>query len=233
MSTYTPKINLRKPDYTDIVNVTTDVDNNMQNIDDLINCSICTSTTRPDLSQARITDGQLIYETDTGNILMLLSGQWVLMANQKFGKGRKAFVPLSGVSATSGTAEVMSTLTATLNVEAGRKYLVELTYTLQSVTLDQAGTIADVVNSGRIRWAAGATVTTAGTQLGQRSDNLFCNQVGNNKTKYWAIEWFPNITGQATIGYSMQGGTSTQGTCKIPANASDLVSAIAIRDWGI
>lgn len=61
MATTTAKMALRKPATSDTVNVTTDISDSMQKLDDTLPTYVCTSSTRPGTPFT----GQLIFETDT------------------------------------------------------------------------------------------------------------------------------------------------------------------------
>lgn len=78
MGSSTPRLSLYKPAGSDNVNVTTDINNNMDALDVLVGTNVCTSSTRP----ATPYTGQGIYETDSGKLLISngtipLSGSWV------------------------------------------------------------------------------------------------------------------------------------------------------------
>ncbi|MGC5565348.1 hypothetical protein ACPYPG_21270 [Streptomyces sp. FR-108] len=75
--TNTTRLGLYKPDPNDNINVTTDVNNNLDKLDVQVGTTVCTSSTRPNAPYA----GQNIYETDTGRFLLSngslpASGSW-------------------------------------------------------------------------------------------------------------------------------------------------------------
>ncbi|MFB7111720.1 hypothetical protein [Streptomyces sp. NPDC056291] len=75
--TNTPRLGLYRPDGDDNVNVTTDLNNNYDLLDDQVGVTICTPSSRPTAPFK----GQAIYETDTGKFLVSngtlpASGSW-------------------------------------------------------------------------------------------------------------------------------------------------------------
>lgn len=77
MATTTTRLGLRKPAGADQVNVTTDLDNNYDLLDNAAGALICTSSTRPSAPFS----GQFIHESDTHNNLTSnasapASGSW-------------------------------------------------------------------------------------------------------------------------------------------------------------
>jgi hypothetical protein len=75
--TDTSRLGLYKPDPDDDINVTTDVNNNYDKLDSFVGTTVCTSGTRPNAPY----EGQGIYETDTGKLLVSngtspASGSW-------------------------------------------------------------------------------------------------------------------------------------------------------------
>lgn len=67
MGTNTSKLNLFKPDGTEFVLRVTDLNDNWDKIDAAFGVTFCTSSTRPSTG---LSDGRLIYETDTSALLV-------------------------------------------------------------------------------------------------------------------------------------------------------------------
>jgi hypothetical protein len=74
MSTTTTRLGLYKPaaDGSELVNVVTDLNNNMDSIDAKMGAFACTSGTRPGSPY----NGQMIRETDTGKLMLWDSASW-------------------------------------------------------------------------------------------------------------------------------------------------------------
>jgi len=77
MSTNTPKLNLIKPDFNDVVDIT-DLNSNADDIDAAVGATIVTSTTRPTAPWT----GQIIYETNTDKALVWDGTAWELTGKQ-------------------------------------------------------------------------------------------------------------------------------------------------------
>jgi len=96
MSTVTPKLGLLKPAGSDLINVTTQLDDNYDKIDNNAGTFVCTSSTRPS-GGSRFT-GQLIFETDTNLVWVWNGSAWI---PPLFNGAWNAYVP---VWRSSGTA---------------------------------------------------------------------------------------------------------------------------------
>jgi hypothetical protein len=77
MATFTSRAVLRKPATSDNVDVTTDLNDNFDQIDQHLGYLVCTSSTRPTGSD-RFT-GRTILETDTGNRYYWTGTEWFLI----------------------------------------------------------------------------------------------------------------------------------------------------------
>lgn len=73
MATFTTRLGLRKPAGTELVNVVTDINDNLDDLDSVVSSTVCTSGTRP----ASPFQGQVIFETDTNNVLTHNGTAWV------------------------------------------------------------------------------------------------------------------------------------------------------------
>lgn len=219
MAKYTPRLVLRKPEGFDVVNVVIDVDNPMQKIDDNINASIWTSLTRPPAPY----NGQIIYESDTSNILVYYNGTWNLFGNNNFPKGKVGQQVFSGNSAVRTNGSFLD-LSVTFNCQTGRRYLVEVYNVLQ----DQAASRPGRDFTASLRWAAGNAVAITDTLIG----NAYTHHVVLVQSGcYKFAEFIPNVAGNVTVGLFstsasvnnwVQGGT-------VPANEK---SYMYVRDWG-
>lgn len=116
MATTTTRLGLYKPDPSEFVNVTTDLNNNHDSIDSKIGALPCTSGTRP----VSPYDGQFIRETDTGKMYVCtntVGPVWtqVLFGTAQFGNS----VDIVGNLTTSGFVRA-TRATSNLGVLAGR-----------------------------------------------------------------------------------------------------------------
>lgn len=78
MSTTTSRLGMVKADTTDIVNLPTQINNNLDLLDGAVGCFVCTSSTRP--TGGQLFHGLLIKETDTGNKYYWNSGSVAWLA---------------------------------------------------------------------------------------------------------------------------------------------------------
>lgn len=226
MAEYTARHILRKPEYTDNVNVLLDMNQSMQTIDDRINCYFGSSGTKPD-----VPNGQLHYEADTENIHIKHNGSWLLLGNRKFARGKIALTTVTASGANLSTsAEQGPHLSTTFTAEAGRRYIVETDYNLEFVS--ESGSSNSVIVTSRYRWANAGAVTTAGTQIGQHDTNLVCDQF-DGRPFYKIFEFFPNVTGTVTIGLFLVNQQSSTKVIRFHANASDRIAQLLVRDYGV
>jgi hypothetical protein len=131
MATLTTKLGLSKPDTTDQVLVSV-LNANMDSLDSVAGqVYVCTSSTRP--SGSNLWDGRVIFETDTGELRVYVSGTttWELVGIKDLGETAyrgvdnyyaRQTTPITGI----GTSHV-AVFTATNFVwKAGRAYRVSL-----------------------------------------------------------------------------------------------------------
>lgn len=224
MANYTSRLGLRKPDYTDSESVIQDVDNNFQTIDDRINANLYTSTTRP----IDPYNGQLIYETDTHLLAINIPGSgWVYVGGQAYAKGKMAVVTSDVDSSGASNNEIGPFISVTFTATAGRRYWVETTFSCSFTTGSGNGASCHP----RVRWASGASVTTAGTQIGA---DVLANMVWgpNIPQDFWQLyEFVPNVTGSITVGLFLASLDSTH-TTKFD-QASDSSAQLFVRDVGM
>lgn len=219
MATFTPKHGLRQPEYTDVENVDLDVNFNMQRIDARMNYAPCTSLTRP----TGVPDGQLIYETDTGDVLIKIGSSWKVLANDKFPKGKKGLTTSTANGSTVTTGDFVH-LSTTFTAETGRKYLAEVHYFQEMVTLP----LVSLGIVGALRWATGGAVTA--------SDNLIVSTFNNNQVTqiadfYRFGEFFPNVNGNVTVGLILSKAAGTEQWRR--HGSSVRRNYLSVKDWGI
>lgn len=223
MATFTPRLGLRMPDYTDPESVISDIDNNLQAIDDAINANSYTSSTRP----VNPYNGRLIYESDTKLLAIYVAESgWTYIGGAGFARGKRAVVTAVSDSATATTVEIGPYISVTFTVETGRRYWVETIY-----NVGYTGAGLAVSGRPRVRWAAGASVSTASTQI---DSDAYANHnygQGSSTDFYQLYEFVPNINGQITVGLFL---FPTDSTRPVFFNqASDRAAFLFVRDVGV
>lgn len=232
MSTTTTRLSLVKPAASDRVNVTSHISNNFSTLDTRINAFVCTSATHP----ATPYEGMLIYETDTNLIKVYTlapimnpsSPDWLAIGNNSWSKGYKGQSTITANSAnTSGTTELDTGIEVQFTAEADRRYMVELnTYGFMSTDDATAGGALGVL----YRWASGAGVTTAGTELNTRD---FITITTNNLERQihgWR-QWIPAVSGTVTVGIFLVGAASH--VFRLNGNATNNRGTLTVRDIGV
>lgn len=235
MATETTKLLLRQAtkgdgsDSDDFVNVVSDVNANMDVIDQNINLRVATSGNRPSVPFA----GMLIYESDTDNVYVWNSSaaDWQLIGsdNTPWGRQARTTSTTDGTALTSVSAETLY-ISASFTAESDRRCWVEIGAHVQCSVL--SGTSASGLV--RVRYAAGAAVTTAGTQIG---NDVIANMVdgaltANSPRVYSMYELPLGLSGQHTVGLFFA-YSGTAGDTILFDGATDKVNFITIRDVGV
>lgn len=165
MSSFTSRMQLRKPDTTDVVNVQTDVNNNFLNIDNCMNLFPCTISSRP----ANPYVGRLILLTDIGQVQVWTGSAWFDVGIATTGgiAGRLGYTTITADTAlqSSGSGETGPHMSLTFTANATSRYWVS--YLVGMATDGTGGSRVDMRT--RLRRANGGTVTTAGTLIGTES----------------------------------------------------------------
>lgn len=235
MATNTPNLGMRKPtkgdggDADDFVNVVADVNTNMDLIDQNINLRLATSGNRPSAPYP----GSFILETDTGNIRIWNSvtsnWDWVASDNTPWGRQARTTSTTDGASLTSVSAETLY-ISATWTAQSDRRYWVEIGCHVQAVVL--AGAVAQ--GNVKVRYTAGAAVTTAGTQVGADLVVSMVNGAGTtNAERVYSMYELPlGLSGQHTVGLFLA-YFSTAGDTIGFDGATDKINHINVRDVGV
>lgn len=222
MPSFTSRLKLRKPDYTDPESVITDINNNFDIIDSVVNANFYTSSTRP-VGFA----GRLIYETDTKLLALYTDGAWTYVGGDAYARGKRAIITSDVNSATTiNSVEIGPYISITFTAEAARRYWIETAYNISWTS----GGGTSVTAVPRVRWAAGVSVSTAGTQLGT---DPICNAVygQNNPQDFWQqFEFIPNINGNVTVGLFLFTTSTTKNVCF--HQATDRSAILLARDVG-
>lgn len=203
MAQNTTRLGLRKPGYTDPESVITDVNNNWDKVDAAINANTFTSSTRPVAPH----EGRLIYETDTKLVAIFTGGDWAYIAGDGFARGKRAVVTSDVDSATTiNNVEIGPYISITFTAEQLRRYWIELAYCISF----SGGSGNGITGQPRIRWAAGGTVTTAGTQLGSDAISNMVYVPGDSQDFWNQFEFVPNINGNVTVGLFLSTTSTTK-----------------------
>jgi hypothetical protein len=224
MSSNTSRLILRKADYTDPESVIPDINNNWDKIDDAINANVFTSSTRP----ANPYEGRLIYETDTKLLAIFISGAWTYVGGDGYARGKRAVITSDVNSATTiNNVEIGPYISITFTSEINRRYWIETVY---SSGWTSGGTGNSVTVQPRVRWAAGNSVTTGGTQLG--SDAIANTVTGVNTTQdfFQQFEVVPNINGNVTVGLFLTTPSTTKNVAFM--QSTDRSAFLLARDVG-
>lgn len=233
MAGQTPRVKLRLPgrgagvDSNDPVNIVLDWNNSMDTLDDAVGFPGYTSTTH----SLNPFDGKCEYETDTDLLAVWDAStlKWIKYPgdNQSMGLRGSGTVSAASAGFTTASGEQPTGLQASFTCVASRRYWVEwFTYVEQS-----AGT-SPSSSALRLRYAAGASVTTAGTLIGGETVANTTHGVAKEDDFHKIYEVVPNINGQVTIGLFII-VTSAGDTVKINGNASHLQGYMSIKDVGI
>lgn len=200
MATNTSRVKLRQPqrgnagDPNDPVNVTIDWNNNADVMDDGIGAPSYTSATH----SATPFDGKCEYETDTGLLAVWDASavSWIKYAvdGSQGNKGTNT-VGVDSADFTSASGESGPLLPVTFTSEVGVRYWYEF-----YLYLEQSAGSVPANCTLRVRFAAGASVTTAGTQIGSdfKADLVAALNQEIDFDKIY--EFVPNVAGNVTVG---------------------------------
>lgn len=164
----------------------------------------CTSGTRPGSPYT----GQLIYETDTGNVMRYSGSAWVYVSNKNQPRGYVGFNFITANSATVAATEEKGPMqSVTWTAIAGRSYLITFGFSLDHT----AG--SDAVAFCRIRSALGATVDITGTIQCIFECDVNDNATGASMTQNFLCPYSALTSGQTTVGTFL--GRGNTGDAKI------------------
>jgi len=177
----------------EISNVLTAISDQSQAIDDKAFVTSCTSGTRPGTPYT----GQLIYETDTGNIMRYSGSVWTYVSNKNQPRGLMGFIFSTSVGTTIGSNQETAGLSLTFNAINGREYQV-----IYGGSIDlQAGNDASCYYRGR--WALGGTVNTSSTIINTFGADVNDDSSGGTSNRDVIFNYTPALgggTGQTTVG---------------------------------
>lgn len=224
MATFTSRLGLRKPDTSDIVNVQTDINNNFLAIDNGINLFPCTISSRPATPYV----GKLILLTDLQKVQVWTGVAWedIGVSASPGIAGRVGFTTITADTAlqSSGSGETGPHMSITFTADTNKRYWVE--YLVGTATDGTGGSRVDI--RGKLRRAAGGSVTTAGTLIGGESF-LFAMRGTNGVIFYKRLyEIGPGVSGQTTVGLFTQ--VTGGGSARIRATGTEHNGLMLIRE---
>lgn len=227
MATFTSRLGLRKPELSDVVNVQTDFNNNFLNIDNSVNLFPCTISSRP----ANPYVGKLILLIDLQKIQVWTGSSWEdvgVSASQGIA-GRIGFTTITADTAlqSSGSGETGPHMSITFTADTAKRYWIE--YLVDTATDGTGGSRVDI--RGKLRRAAGASVTTAGTLIGTETF-LFAMRGTSGAIFYKrTYEIGPGVSGQTTVGLFTQ--VTGSGSARIRATSTQHNGLMYIREMAL
>lgn len=227
MSTSTSRMQLTKPDTGDsMASGATQLSANYDTIDSIAGAATFTSGTRPAGATTRWT-GRVIFESDTNNYVYWNGSAWIYLGNKDKARqlvGNDSQLGAVTVSASTESLIKSYTFTATQN----RRY--------RFTTFNFCEFVSNTNSTGefRWRWAAGSSVTTAGTQF--YSNSIRVNSTTNTGRSFMdsAELDYTAATQQITVGLFLNNGSATDsfGTGG-SSDSIDVQDTFMVQDWGI
>lgn len=220
MSTLTSRLALTKPAGTDSMATGGSVlSTNYDIIDAAVGTPHYTSATRP----ASPWVGRVIWETDTGNYRFWDGAKWAYWGNSAKAGIRE--VGTNGLGSLSVTAETQLEA-ATFSAVQNRRYRIE--YCLYG----EHTTNVNGAYRTRLRWAAGATVTTAGTLI--REQYVKCNSSGATGMQVMDVAELNYTAASASITVGLFCMDNAADTISIAGSVdgTDIIAVWIIRDIG-
>ncbi len=164
-------------------------------------------------------DGMHVRNAADNKNYFRINGAWVESNAAVIGN-----TALGGVTDT--TSETVFTTTeaklaqVTFNAAVGRRYLVEASIDYYSVDTSSNNSVTT-----RIRYASGATVTTAGSLIISK----VAGYTSDAGTRNIMVEFFPNTTAQFSVGVF---AVRSAGSDSFSASRNSCDSNIWVMDWG-
>lgn len=220
MATYTDRLGLAKPEESDAVNVEV-INNNMRIIDSLMNMVIGLPVNLADAP-----NGQLLFDESLQTVALKAHGNLIYLSPISKPKGKVAYTEVNTNTNIPPNTELITGLQATFNAEANRRYCVHMIIPLGW----QSGGSNVLPLRGRVYWDQAASITTNSTLLYTFNCNVF-GAPGIYRTFSKTFEFFPNVTGQVTIGLGVQNITANQNG-NFFASLPRRNAKIAVRDYG-
>lgn len=176
--------------------------------------------------------GELIKETSTGKSLVYNTPNWDNFYDPNDGKGNSQYPPNTGPVADEIGPTEWLIFQWNVNVEAGRKYLVN--YSLSLASVQAGGGTTNYKGYMRInyRWATGADVDLYSSTVAH-SKAVWISGANSSKSKNvrGSFEFFPNVTGVVSLG---QFGQILSGVdLFVDFNQSGANSSVYLTDWGV
>lgn len=232
MATNTSRVKLRQPqrgnagDPNDPVNVTIDWNAAADILDDGIGAPSYTSSSH----SANPYDGKIEAETDTGLLAVwdATAVAWIKYAiDGAHGNKGNALQNVDSANFTSASGESGPFLSITFTSELSARYWYEVFLYLEQ----SAGTVPANCTL-RARFAAGASVTTAGTQIGSDWKADLVGAINQEIDFHKIFEFVPNVAGNCTVGIFLV-VNSAGDTVHVEADANSNLCMAEVRDVGV
>lgn len=201
MATTTTYLGLRKPATSDLVNVTTDISDNMDLIDveearrGLV--TYCTASTRPTVNSTN--DGRILFETDTYSLKVVDNTN----TTYTYGHGFYSSTSTSNSTITGSEANILSIS----NIAMSSKSLARITFKWPKITKASAGSLNVITLRLNYTDPNAASFTTS-TQIVDLQDVTGDQSGGSMSTYLFGL----TLTGNYTIyasGQRTTGATTT------------------------
>lgn len=174
-------------------------------------------------------NGDLILETSTGQSKLFNSPNWPNIYDPNSGQGNTQICPNPNDSDSAIGGAETNDWTTILNVEAGRKYLAQWSYTLQAVY--SSGALANNKGYVRLNWKYTTNLSIfPNTLVHDAAVFVSAATAARTKTSKGMFEFFPNITGQVKFGLTFQVLTGSQ---NVRLGQSGTNPSLYLTDWGV
>ena len=170
-------------------------------------------------------NGQLLFDESLQTVALKAHGNLIYLSPISKPKGKVAYTEVNTNTDIPPNTELITGLQATFNAEANRRYCVHMIIPLGW----QSGGGGVLPLRGRVYWDQAASITTNSTLLYTFNCNVFGSPIYRTFSK--TFEFFPNVTGQVTIGLGVQNITTNQ-TGIFYASLPRRNAKIAVRDYG-
>lgn len=223
MSTFTTRLQLEKPATSDQMNVGDLVlSANYKLVDDNANAPSFTSGTRPGTPYT----GRIIFETDTSNERFYNGTKWAYWGNTSSARDKMWNDYDSTGLLNVGATELLHR-SVTFNAVQNRRYRVDWCTYGKKTTAVLGRYVA------HIRWAAGATVTNAGTQIDQVIVRCNSTGTGGRSSRSFSEFQYTAADAQITLGIFFVDADAQLTNIAATLFGIDFGTTLVVRDWGV